>query len=122
MQVPDDKWNVLYLYRASPRAGGGRAYSLLGFLPAYAYWVYPGAGAALDARRLRVSQCVVLPPHARQGHGARLLRAAYALARGDPRVVDVAVEDPSEGFQVLPLLAVAPLRNGSRAGAAGRVG
>ena len=54
--------------------------------------------------RPRISQALVLPPFQRAGHGAALLRAAYDYCiRTHPsdKLVDIAVEDPSENFTQL---------------------
>ena len=37
------------------------------------YWVYDKYAHSIQKFRLRVSQCVVLPPFQRRGHGARML-------------------------------------------------
>jgi hypothetical protein len=51
--------------------------------------------------RLFISQFLVLPPYKRRGHGAQLLKLVYKLARRDPTVLDVAVEDPNDAFKAL---------------------
>ena len=56
---------------------------------------------ALDKFRLRLSQCIILPPFQKQGHGARMLRAFYAHGREDESVLDMSVEDPSPEFQAM---------------------
>jgi GNAT superfamily N-acetyltransferase len=51
-------------------------------------------------RRLRVCQFLVSPRHQRHGYGAALLEAIYTTAAND-QVVEVNVEDPSDGFTAL---------------------
>jgi len=53
---------------------------------------------------LRVSQIAVLPPFQRRGHGAALLRAAYALAANDTRVAYVRLPAAPRAPPFLPLL------------------
>jgi len=55
----------------------------------------------LDKFRLRLSQCIILPPFQSQGHGARLLRAFYQFGRDDASVMDMSVEDPCSEFQTM---------------------
>ena len=49
--------------------------------------------------RLNVSQFVVLPHFAGQGHGKQLLRHVYREAQADKAVLDVRVEQPTEIFR-----------------------
>lgn len=53
-----------------------------------------------DARRVRVSQVLVLPPFQGRGIGAALTRAAYVRA-GQLSARDVTIEDPSEHMAFL---------------------
>jgi len=76
-------------------------YCLVGFVTAYRYWAYDKFEKQIDKCRLRLSQCVVLPPFQRKGHASRLLRAVYHLARGNEHILDVTVEDPSPDFQAM---------------------
>ena len=96
IEVPDPKWNILTLYRVERGADNTNVHTMLGFFSAYRYWVYDKAqdvaARALDKFRLRLSQCIILPPFQRQGHGARLLRAFYKLGREDASVLDMSVE------------------------------
>lgn len=50
---------------------------------------------------VRLSQFLILPPHQKSGHGSALYTAIYADILGDPTVRELAVEDPSEEFDVL---------------------
>jgi len=73
-------------------------YCFAGLITIYEYYAYP------DNVRPRLSQVLVLPPFQRAGHGAELLRAAYAYcarAYDKGKVIDVTVEDPSPNFSRL---------------------
>lgn len=60
-----------------------------------------GATRRSEHIRPRISQMLVLPPFQKQGHGAELLQAAYRMYNTQDRVIDIAVEDPSENFTKL---------------------
>jgi histone acetyltransferase 1 len=50
---------------------------------------------------VRLSQFLILPPYQKSGHGSALYSAIYADILTDPTVRELAVEDPSEEFDVL---------------------
>ena len=50
---------------------------------------------------VRLSQFLILPPHQKSGHGSALYSAIYADILKDATVRELAVEDPSEEFDVL---------------------
>ena len=56
---------------------------LAGFLTLYAF------NNPLKGKSIRVCQVLILPPFQRQGHGQRLLREAYRLAREKDVVYEV---------------------------------
>ena len=117
IDLRDGNWSCLLLYeRSAPTADtdAGPRYRFMGFASLYR--------AAMDSAdpglreltpmhrelarlpslaRLRVAQLAVLPPDARRGHGTMLLRAVYALARRDPAVLDVDVEEPGAAFAAM---------------------
>ena len=91
---------------------------LAGYLTLYAF------NNPLKGKSVRICQVLVLPPFQRQGHGQRLLRQAYRIARERDVVYEVSkphfrkiferewlllmshfpqvtVEDPAEGFTML---------------------
>jgi GNAT superfamily N-acetyltransferase len=70
-------------------------WSFAGYLTLYAF-TNPFKG-----KSLRICQVLILPPYQRQGHGQKLLRAAYTLARERDIVYEVTVEDPAPGFTML---------------------
>mmetsp|Transcript_86325 Transcript_86325/g.230532 ORF Transcript_86325/g.230532 Transcript_86325/m.230532 type:complete len:352 (+) Transcript_86325:740-1795(+) len=100
IEVPDENWHVITLYHAA-EVQNRTVYCLVGFVTAYRYWAYDKFEKQIDKCRLRLSQCVVLPPFQRKGHASRLLRAVYHLARGNEHILDVTVEDPSPDFQAM---------------------
>eukprot|EP00049_Salpingoeca_infusionum_P012374 m.226201 g.226201 ORF g.226201 m.226201 type:complete len:476 (-) comp15165_c0_seq2:497-1924(-) len=96
LDLEDDKWRVIYLYKKQTSPDGkGSTYSLLGFVSIYLYYAYP------ENVRPRISQVIVLPPYQRQGHGKRLLRAAYQYGMTLDNLVDITVEDPAPSFTKL---------------------
>ena len=50
---------------------------------------------------VRLSQFLILPPYQKSGHGSALYSAIYADILNDSTVRELAVEDPSEEFDVL---------------------
>ncbi|KAL8561912.1 hypothetical protein ACOMHN_046702 [Nucella lapillus] len=88
----DEKWNF-YLLFEKYESDGKTMYAIAGYMTAYNYYAYP------RHLRPRLSQCLVLPPFQRQGHGAVLLQTFYNRVTPGADVVDITVEDPSENFQ-----------------------
>eukprot|EP01105_Mastigella_eilhardi_P022722 TRINITY_DN5641_c0_g1_i1.p1 TRINITY_DN5641_c0_g1~~TRINITY_DN5641_c0_g1_i1.p1 ORF type:complete len:542 (+),score=129.28 TRINITY_DN5641_c0_g1_i1:40-1626(+) len=87
----DPGWHLALLYRKQPADTPGKyRYTLLGFTSVYHFY-HPW-----DKTRVRISQFLILPPYQRMGHAIQLLRAVYNVARGDPNIVDVTVEDASD--------------------------
>jgi histone acetyltransferase 1 len=50
---------------------------------------------------VRLSQFLILPPYQKSGHGSALYNVIYGDILADPTVRELAVEDPSEEFDVL---------------------
>lgn len=110
--LDDLKWKVFTTFKKEEVAGGIK-YSFAGMLTMYEYYAWRNVGTEraavigsdvfddpfVDNIRPRISQVFVMPPHQRKGHGRRLLQAAYdhCLAK-KAVVVDIAVEEPSEGM------------------------
>jgi len=92
IDVDDEKWNYYVAYEKY-RHDNGYRYAFVGYMTVYNYYAYP------ERIRPRVSQVLVLPPFQRQGHGSRLLQCFYNRCYALPEVLDITVEDPSEGFQ-----------------------
>jgi histone acetyltransferase 1 len=92
IDVDDDKWNYYVIYEKYPVDGSFR-FAFVGYMTVYNYFAYP------ECIRPRISQVLVLPPFQRQGHCARLIQCFYNRCYTQTQVVDVTVEDPSEGFQ-----------------------
>jgi GNAT superfamily N-acetyltransferase len=93
----DPRWELVLAVlhggeEGAEKDGSSSSYAIAGLMTLYNFYAYP-SGA-----RPRVSQILVLPPLQGFGLGARLLRAAYALAskRG---ARDLTFEDPSAQLQ-----------------------
>jgi histone acetyltransferase 1 len=70
-------------------------YAFVGYSAVYNFYCYP------EMIRPRVAQMVVLPPFQRQGLGVELLSVIYRYYRGNPKVKEITVEDPSDDFERL---------------------
>jgi len=92
IDVDDDKWNYYVVYEKYHHDDSYR-YAFVGYMTVYNYYAYP------ERIRPRISQVLVLPPFQRQGHGSQLLQCFYNRCYALPAVLDITVEDPSEGFQ-----------------------
>lgn len=68
-------------------------YATAGYTTVYLYYAYP------QHNRPRISQMLVLPPFQGQGIGAKLVEVVYNKFKGDPKVIDITVEDPSDDFR-----------------------
>jgi len=126
IDLKDPNFKVFNIYRRRRTADGGERYTYVGMLSVYEYFTSqkrpqqlnkgataitertPLADLDLDGSserhtylRPRVSQVLILPPFQKQGHGARLLQTVYNYCNANSKVVDIAVEDPSDGFTML---------------------
>ena len=95
---PDDpRWRLLLVVKL--RRDRTKEYavieSLAGFATVYAFFSYP------SSTRLRLGQCLVLPPFTKKGHGTALVRGVYELAYTMDNVIDVTVEDPTDAMQLI---------------------
>ena len=90
----DERWDFLYLFERPPARGDGarRAFVFAGYETLFTF------SNPVRGDIMRLAQCVVLPPHQRRGHGARLVARAAALARARDHVGELTVEDPAPGF------------------------
>lgn len=109
IESDDSRWRLILIARLSRDESGEFATleSLAGFATVYGFFSYP------RATRLRLGQCLVLPPFRGSGHGAALMRGVYALADAEERdqevrdsivgvpVLDVTVEDPTDQMQLI---------------------
>jgi histone acetyltransferase 1 len=113
----DIKWDVFTVFRR--RRDGGL--TLGGYVTVYPFFAWDGqhgggresleellqcasphTGDVWYARRVRVSQVLLLPPLQRCGHGERMLRFLYAWAASQYAPLrDITVEDPSPAFVAL---------------------
>nr|CAG4651841.1 EOG090X06NC [Triops cancriformis] len=91
IDVDDDKWTFFLLFEKYTVDGENR-YAISGYGTVYRYYAYP------NRIRPRISQFLILPPFQRIGLGVELLEAIYRHFQSDPKVLDIAVEDPSEQF------------------------
>jgi len=92
IDVDDDKWNYYVVYEKYCYDNSYR-YAFVGYVTVYNYYAYP------ERIRPRISQVLVLPPFQRQGHGSQLLQCFYNRCYALLEILDITVEDPSEGFQ-----------------------
>ncbi|KAJ1813781.1 histone acetyltransferase 1 [Coemansia sp. RSA 2598] len=89
----DERWRVYMVFEKLRLEGRPRdCYNLVGFTTVYGFYHWP------DMRRLRISQFLVLPPYQNMGHGSALYKVVYRDVVGDPKAVDLTVEDPSAAF------------------------
>jgi histone acetyltransferase 1 len=91
----DEKWKFFVMYEKYKTSEGNDAYAFVGYSTVYNFFAYPAN------IRPRVSQMLILPPFQRQGLGVNLLRTIYTHYRGDTKVKEITVEDPSDDFELL---------------------
>ena len=95
----DEKWEQLTVHCDATSGGGGsNDESLVAFALLYRF-THPLRETRPDT--LRLAQLVVVPRWQRAGHGEALLEHIMARARGDPRLLEVGIEDPCEGMSRL---------------------
>jgi len=94
IDMDDDSWRIFLLFEKYGGVGE-QHYAIAGYLTVYQYYAY---GREVNMKRPRISQMLVLPNYQRQGLGATLLDTVYKSYRGDEKVVDITVEDPSDNF------------------------
>ncbi|KAH6598209.1 hypothetical protein BASA50_003824 [Batrachochytrium salamandrivorans] len=94
LEDTDSNWNfVLVFERAVRPEYDTPVYKIVGYISYYPFYLYP------DARRMRISQFIILPPYQHQTHGRTLYTSLMDRFIRDTRVGDVTVEDPNDGFQ-----------------------
>lgn len=84
---------VICSYEKYTNADGKTVYATAGYTTVYLYYAYP------QHNRPRISQMFILPPFQCMGIGAKLIELVYHKFKGDPKVVDITVEDPSDDFR-----------------------
>ncbi|KAE8741956.1 hypothetical protein FOCC_FOCC012516 [Frankliniella occidentalis] len=94
IDTDDSNWKFFVCYEKY-KLDGKTMYAIAGYATVYQYYAYP------KNIRPRISQFLVLPPFQRQGIGANLLRTIYNNFKGQDKVLDITVEDPSQDFQYL---------------------
>eukprot|EP01083_Nonionella_stella_P022228 61495_1 len=88
-------WQILCLFeRRQHKRTKAVEWSFLGYCTLYSFLSFPAA------KKLRISQILILPPYQRSGHGGQLLQVIYDIGRS-PEYCQINVEDPSDGFQFL---------------------
>lgn len=99
-------------YERYTTSEGKIRYATVGYTTIYLYYAYP------QNIRPRISQMLVLPPFQRLGIGSKFiqvkknlfghlialimlhyLQVVYNIYQGDPKVLDITVEDPSDEFR-----------------------
>lgn len=93
IDTADRQWTFLVAYEKYTSANGRIQYATVGYSTVYKYYAYP------QNIRPRISQMLILPPFQGFGIGARLIETIYNKFKGDPSVVDITVEDPSDDFR-----------------------
>lgn len=94
IDMDDDSWRIFLMFEKYGGVGEHH-YAIAGYLTVYQYYAY---GREVNMKRPRISQMLVLPNYQRQGLGVTLLDTVYKSYRGDDKVVDITVEDPSDNF------------------------
>lgn len=113
-----DRWTVYFVYEKSEAVA---PYSFVGYATTYRFYSLQPAKATTQQTQnimadfppsnnvsmkempscLRISQFLILPPYQHAGHGSALYNAIYAELFADPTVRELAVEEPSEEFDIL---------------------
>ncbi|SCU98088.1 LAMI_0F12948g1_1 [Lachancea mirantina] len=94
----DSNWEFYFTVNASTK-------QIIAFSTAYRFWKYLSA-ATFDAHEQyqfssKVSQFLVFPPYQKNEHGTNLYNAIFDYWLGDESVVEINVEEPNEGFDLL---------------------
>ena len=90
IEEDDERWEMFCIYERGD--ADQIKYRFVGYTTCYSYFLYP------DRIRKRISQFIVLPPYQNRGIGGTVYRFLYLRFRDDPLIVDITVEDPTEGF------------------------
>lgn len=113
-----DRWRVYLTYHksAQPPTPTASPYSFVGYATTYRFFKFqipkerrssfsfPSTETITPNKlssRLRISQFLITPPYQSGGHGSALYQAIYDEVMGDPTIVEMTVEDPSEEFDKL---------------------
>ncbi|CAB3403195.1 unnamed protein product [Caenorhabditis bovis] len=93
----DEAWMHYFVYEVCDNGeGDGSKYrKFAGYSSIYRYYAYP------DKIRPKIAQLLLLPKYRSAGNGARLLQSIYQDLWATPKVLDIAVEDPGDLFQLL---------------------
>ncbi|KAI1758969.1 histone acetyl transferase HAT1-like protein [Hypoxylon sp. FL1150] len=110
------RWSVFFLYKKEVIQGlPDPQYTFQGYSTVYNFWVFEAAALQgnlqtvlsngpeeLDpTHRMRISQFLILPPSQGKGVGALLYDTIFRIGLNTESVVEVAVEDPNEDFDLL---------------------
>ncbi|KNE65907.1 hypothetical protein AMAG_09872 [Allomyces macrogynus ATCC 38327] len=95
VDVTDPAWTFYLLYRRHTSSSSHLPFEFAGLFSTYSFYLFP------DRTRKRISQVLILPPFQRQGHAARIYAHLHRTAMADAQIGELAVEDPSEAFDVL---------------------
>ncbi|KAG1688814.1 Histone acetyltransferase type B catalytic subunit [Nymphon striatum] len=91
IDIDDERWSFFVLYEKY-KSDSGSMYAIIGYATVYAYYAYP------QNLRPRISQLLVFPPFQKNGLGVELLQSIYNSYIGNPDIIDITVEDPSDNF------------------------
>ncbi|KAK7586005.1 hypothetical protein V9T40_003881 [Parthenolecanium corni] len=95
VDVDDDRWNYFIMYEKYTTKENESAYAVTGLTTVYEYYAYP------NNKRPRISQMLILPPFQNQGLAVHLMNSMYKFYSTDKNVIDITVEDPTDGCQAI---------------------
>lgn len=121
------RWRVFFLYEklATPPTSKSSVYSFVGYSTTYRFLTFTkhtftnnsqsatdrstefqfplaeGFDALTMPYRGRISQFLIIPPHAHKGHGSMLYATIFKYFLQDPSCIEITVEDPNEAFDDL---------------------
>lgn len=89
----DPNWIYFICYEKYKNKNGNWCYASVGYSTIYQYYAYP------TNIRARLSQILILPPFQRLGIGTKLIETIYNHFKGNDKITEITVEDPSDDFQ-----------------------
>lgn len=87
------KFESPFSYEKYKNKNGNWCYASVGYSTIYKYYAYP------NNTRARLSQILILPPFQRLGIGTKMIETIYNQFKGNEKVIEITVEDPSDDFQ-----------------------
>lgn len=96
----DELWDIYVMYKVTDN----QVPSIIGFCTAYNYWKYAGCekfDSDQQEVRKKISQFIILPMYQGLKLGGCFYNKLFEHWMTDPKVIEVVVEDPNEGFDDL---------------------